>query len=56
MYLSILIRILIMIPLAIDKSYFDGIEISRTDSDSDASESPSSDLGTIRKETRKIQI
>ena len=49
-YLSILIRILIMIPLAIDKLYFNGIEMSRTDSDSGMSEIPSNDLGTIRKE------
>ena len=42
-----------MIPLAIDKLYFEGIEMSRTDSDSGMSEIPSNDLGTIRKENEE---
>ena len=42
-----------MIPLAIDKLYFDGIEISRTDSDSGVGEIPSNNLGTIMKENKE---
>ena len=45
-----------MIPLAIDKLYFDGIEISKTDSDSGLSEIPSNDLGTIRKESARLDM
>ena len=45
-----------MIPLAIDKLYFDGIEISKTDSDSGVNEIPSNDLGTIRKESARLDM
>ena len=45
-----------MIPLAIDKLYFDGIEISKTDSDSGMSEIPSNNLGTIRKESARLDM
>ena len=55
-YLSIVIRIRMMIPLAIDRLYFDGIEISKTDSDSGMSEIPSNDLGTIRKESARLDM